>query len=313
MRSLAFLLINLLASAFLQASGAGKGFTSASPTPSAEPAINEPLAQNALKASPKAIFQRVVQARIFHAGIWTLSGTSQTPVTVARTLASLQSTFLTGLLRLPDHGELSNAEVEAYASVRTAVLASSKTCRFDVLINAGEEHSGETFVRRMKEFATRLHPDAWTFYVAPDAETIAPDVFQDGIAHAHSCGQMVGYDGPLSLIPEGVDFIVIRAWDLKVNRHQIELLRGKQRVPLIVELPTTFGSKNLPEVVSYVEEMKTNERVAMISQLAENQNSWGYRFAYPVFYPLYPARHAFDTTKDNILLVSIRALLAKFN
>ena len=313
MRILVLCLFHLFASALLQASGAGRGGAAASAMSPMEASINEPLSQSVLKTSQKTIFQRVVQARIFHSGMWTLSGTSQTPVTVARTLASLQPTFLTGLLRLPDHGELSNAESEAYASIRTAVLASSKTCRFDVLINAGEEHSSEMFVHRMKEFSSRLHPDAWTFYVAPDTEIIAPDVFQDGIAQAHSCGQMVGYDGPLSLIPEGVDFIVIRAWDLKVNRHVIDLLRAKQHVPLIVELPTTFGTKNPQEVVSYVDGMKTSERVAMISQLAENQNSWGYRFAYPVFYPLYPARHAFDTTKDNILLVSIRALLARFN
>ena len=312
-RFFGILLLSLLSPSFLEASGAGKGFTIASPTSSAEPAINEPLSQGFLKLSSKATFQRVVQARIFHSGVWTLAGTSQTPVTVGRTIASLQPTFVTGLLRLPDRGDLSNAEVEAYETVRSAVMASSKNCRFDVLINAGVEHSGETFIRRMKESATRLHPDAWTFYVSPETEMIAPEVFQEGISQAHLCGQMVGYDGPLSLIPEGVDFIVIRAWDLKVNRRQIDMLRAKQKVPLIVELPTTLGVKAPPEVIAYVEEMQTGERGALMSQFAENQYSWGYRLAYPVFYPLYPAHHAFDATKDNMLLVSIRALLAKFN
>ena len=312
-RLFGILLLSLLFPSFLQASGAGKGFTLSAPTSTAEPAINEPLSQGFLKLSSKAVFQRVVQARVFHSGVWTLAGTSQTPVTVGRTLASLQPTFLTGLLRIPDHGDLSNGEVEAYATIRSAVIESNKTCRFDVLINAGVEHSAEAFIRRMKEFSSRLHPDAWTFYVSPETEMIAPEVFQQGISQAHLYGQMVGYDGPLSLIPEGVDFIVIRAWDLKVNRRQIDMLRAKQRVPLIVELPTTFGAKACPEVVAYVAEMQTSERVALIAQLAENQYSWGYRLAYPVFYPLYPARRAFDATKDNILLVSIRALLAKFN
>jgi hypothetical protein len=275
--------------------------------------INEPLSQNSMKASPKAIFQRVLQARLFHAGTWTLAGSSQTPLTVARTLASLQPSFMTGLLRLPDHGDLSNAEVEAFTTVRSAVLAANKNCRFDVLINAGEEHSGGIFVERMKEFTIILHPDAWTFYVSPGTESIAPDVFEAGIAQAHAAGQMVGYDGPLSLIPEGVDFLVIRAWDFKVNRKQIDLLRAKQRIPLIVELPTAFGSKATTDVVSYVQKMESKDRAALITHLAENQSSWGYRLAYPIYYPLYPARHAFDATKDNILLVSIRSLLAKFN
>jgi hypothetical protein len=35
--------------------------------------------------------------------------------------------------------------------------------------------------------------------------------------------------------------------------------------------------------------------------------------AYPVFYPLFPAKHVFDATKDPILMVTIRSLLARFN
>ena len=312
MRILSLLLFPIFASGLLQAAGGGKGHQQ-DPNLSTNAPINEPLSPGELRSSPKIIFQRVVQARLFHDGTWTLQGSSQTPLTVSRTLASLEPSFLTGLLRLPDHGDLSDAEIEAFTTVRTAVVAANKNCRLDVLINANEEHSPEGFVRRMKEFAALLHPDAWTFYVAPDTESISPEVFAEGIAAAHGDGQMVGYDGPLSLIPEGVDFIVIRAWDLKVNKHQIDLLRAKQRVPLIVELPTTFGTKNSPEVVSYVDEMDTSDRAALMNQLAENQSSWGYRLAYPIFYPLYPARHVFDSTKDNTLLVSIRALLARFN
>ena len=313
MRILSLILINLLVSGALEAAGGGKAQDPDAQTNTTSEPINQPLTQSDLKASPRSIFQRVVQARLFHDGTWTLDGNSQTPVTAARTLASLQPSFITGLIRLPDHGVLSNAEVEAFSTVRSAVLAANKNCRFDVLINAGEEHSSEVFVRRMKEFSALIHPDAWTFYVDPDTDAIAPEVFQEGVAAAHAAGQMVGYDGPLSLIPEGMDFIVIRAWDLKVNRRQIDLLRSKQHVPLIVELPTTFGTKNSPEVISYVEEMDTSDRAALMTELAENQGPWGYRLAYPVFYPLYPARHAFDATKDNILLVSIRALLARFN
>ena len=312
-RFLSFLLIPLLTSGLLQAAGGGHGNLQTSTPGPGEIPINKPLSQSALKASPKVIFQRIVQARLFHSGTWTLADSSQTTITAARTLASLQPTFLIGALRLPDHGELSDAEVDAFSTVRTAVLGTSKNARFDVLIDAGEEHSPEVFVKRMKDFNAKIHPDAWTFYVSPETRSISPEVFEHGIAEAHAGGQMVGYDGPLSLIPEGVDFIVIRAWNFKVNRDQIDLLRAKQRVPLIVELPTTFGTKDYPEVISYVEEMESQDRVERISTLAENQYSWGYRFAYPIFYPLYPARHAFDATKDNILMVSIRALLAKFN
>jgi hypothetical protein len=298
----------------LEAAGGAKGHSSLT-TASSENGdlMNQPLSAIQLKAPLKLIFQRVIQARLFHSGFWTLQGSSQTPVTATRTIASLQPSFVTGILRVPDRGELSNAEVEGYDAMRNEIRKGGKACRFDLVINAGAQESEEMIVRRMHEITVRVHPDAWTFYVGPDDTSVYPGVFAEGIAYAHSLGQMAGYDGPLSLIPEGVDYIVVRAWNLKVNRKQLDLLRAKQRVPIVVEIPSTFGMKSSPEVSTYIREMKSSERSETLTRLAENQGSWGYHFAYPVFYPLYPARQAFDATKDNLLLVTIRSLLARFN
>jgi hypothetical protein len=124
---------------------------------------------------------------------------------------------------------------------------------------------------------------------------------------------MVGYDGPLSMVPDGVDYIVVRAWDLKVNVQEIEHLRAKHRVPLIVVLPGTDGGQAPPEVIKYVEKMGTAGRSELLTELARQQTPLGYHLAYPVFYPIHPAHHAFDSTKDTILLVTIRALTARFN
>ncbi|MCE9587250.1 MAG: hypothetical protein K8R57_02925 [Verrucomicrobia bacterium] len=308
------MLLLLLSFQSLRAAGGGKPSTLRlpSPTPSTD-TINQPLSASSLRISQKALFMRVIQARLFHDGIWTLGDASQTPVTVARTIASLHPSFVTGLLRIVDHGALSHSEEEAFSTVRSAVQASSKGCRFDVVLNAAEERSGDLIIRHMKEITTRIHPDAWTFYVSPNDTTVNPEVFEQGIAAAHAAGQMVGYDGPLSLVPEGIDYLVVRAWDLKVSRHQIDLLKAANRVPLIVELPTTFGAQPSPEVSSYVNELSPQDRAASLTSLAENQSAWGYRFAYPVFYPLCPTKHAFDATKDPILMVTIRSLLTRLN
>ncbi len=305
----AFFSLILLSS--LQAAGGGTG---REPRPiEIAPQINQPLSASELKSSAKAIFQRVIQARLFHSGTWTLAGSSQTPTTAARTITSLQPTFVTGLLRLSDRGEISNAEMEGFTTVRNEVRIANKSCRFDVVMNATDEDSAESFVRRMTEINRHLHPDAWTLSVRPDEETIRADLFEKAIAYAHSLKEMVGYDGPLSLIPEGVDYIIVRAAGFQLSRKQLDLLRTKQRVPLIVELPTASGSSPNHDVSVFVEEMSTVERGVALTHLAENQNSWGYHFAYPIFYPLYPTNHAFDATKDNILLVTIRSLLTRFN
>ena len=316
LRFLAFLLFLLLFLPFglLHAAGGGKGRVIQSPTatPTTD-TLNQPLTSTALKISQRALFMRVIQARLFHNGNWTLGDSSQTPVTVARTIASLHPSFVTGLLRIVDHGDLSHAEEEAFLTIRSAVQASSKACRFDVVLNAGDERSADLIVRHLRELTIRIHPDAWTFYVSPDATSVNPEVFEEGIAAAHAAGQMVGYDGPLSLVPEGIDYLVVRAWNMKVSKRQIDLLKASKHIPLIVEVPTTFGNQPPPEVSSYVNEFSPQDRAASLTALAENQNVWGYHFAYPVFYPLFPAKQVFDATKDPILMVTIRSLLARFN
>jgi hypothetical protein len=306
------LLLLLLPLCQLMAAGGGKGNpVAATPSPIADQ-INGPLSSTELKASSRSIFQRVIQARLYHLGSWTLEDASQTPVTVGRTIASLRPSFVTGLLRVTDHGVPGNAESEAYTTIRTAVRTTVKGCRFDVVIDAGNETSGSLFIRRIKEIESRIHPDAWTLYIPPDDNSINPEAIAEVISYAHSQGDMVGYDGPLSLIPEGVDYIVIRAWSLQINRAQIERLASR-RVPLLVELPTTFGGKEHPDCARYVREMDSPEKASLLTRLAENQSPWGYRLAYPLFYPMQSSRKAFDSTKDSILMVTLRSLLARFN
>lgn len=308
-----FLLLSLSLPSALLASGAGKGHETSFPSPGQEGPINRPLSSLALKASAKSIFLRIVQARIYHAGDWTLTDNSQTPVTAARTIASLQPTFVTGLLRISNDMKVTNAEVEAFKAVRSAVLAVNKTCRFDAVLNLGEIRSGDRMVERLKELNSRIQPDAWTFHVTRNTQSLVPEVFEEGIAYAHSCGQMVGYDGPLSLVPEGVDFIVVRAWGMKVDAGDLEVLRSKHRVPVIVQLPTSTSSGEPLEVASYSKSMSTKERSELLSELAANQSELGYRLAYPVYYPVDASHRAFDVTKDNTLLVTIRALLARYD
>jgi hypothetical protein len=278
-----------------------------------EEVINAPLKHSFLKADNKEIFRRVIQARLFHQGFWTLSGSSQTPLSVGRSLASLHPTFVTGLVRVPDYGGISNSDVEAFKSVRSAVLTENRECLFDMVVNAGDESFGSVFIEHLKQINAKVRPDALTFLVRPNDKNVNALVLAKGIAYAHSCGQLVGFEGPLSLIPEGVDFIVIRAWDFKVSKAKLASLRAKYAVPLIVQIPTSFGKSKQLDVLSYFKNTNGVDRAEVISRLAVDQSSFGYRFAYPMIYPIDPDSRSFDATKDPILFVTIRALMVKLN
>ena len=103
-----------------------------------EDIINVPLSSSIFKNDKKESFRRVIQARLFHQGAWTLPGVAQTPLSIGRTLASLRPTFVTGLIRVPDYGGISNAEIEAFKVVRSAVNSLNKGCQFDLVVNAGD-------------------------------------------------------------------------------------------------------------------------------------------------------------------------------
>lgn len=294
------------------AAGGGRGNPGSGSLSQEPEQFNSPLSAAVLKAQPKAVFQRVLQARVSHLGSWTLEDSSQTPVTVGRTIASMRPTFVTGLLKVLEHGVPGNAESEAYMTIRSAVCSSVKGCRFDIVIDSGNEAADNLLVRRMKEIDNRIHPDAWTLYIPPDDSSIRPDSLAGAISFAHSRGAMAGYDGPLSVIPEGVDYIVVRTWNLQVNREQLERLSSR-RVPLIVEIPTTLGGREHPDCSRYIHEMEESDRASALTALASNQGSWGYRLAYPLFHPLQSSRKASEATKDSILMVTIRSLITRFN
>ncbi len=315
MKLLGFSLIAFFSiSSWLQASRAEK---TSQPVSSSsawnEEIVNAPLKHSFLKVDNKEIFRRVIQARLFHQGSWTLPGSSQTPLSIGRSLASLHPTFLTGLVRVQDYGGITNADVEAFKAVRSVVLTENRECLFDMVVNAGDESFGSVFIEHLKQINAKVRPDAWTFLVRPNDKNVNALVLAKGVAYAHSCGQLVGFEGPLSLIPEGVDFIVIRAWDFKVSKTKLASIRAKYEVPLIVEIPTSFGKSKQPEVISYFKNESGVDRSEVISRLAVDQSSFGYRFAYPLIYPIDPVGHSFDATKDLILFVTIRALMVKFN
>jgi hypothetical protein len=116
MKLLGFSLIAFFSiSSWLQASRAEK---TSQPVSSSsawnEEIVNAPLKHSFLKVDNKEIFRRVIQARLFHQGSWTLPGSSQTPLSIGRSLASLHPTFLTGLVCVQDYGGITNADVEAF-------------------------------------------------------------------------------------------------------------------------------------------------------------------------------------------------------
>ncbi|KAI8807320.1 hypothetical protein BJ742DRAFT_320911 [Cladochytrium replicatum] len=86
-----------------------------------------------------SMFNRVVHARIYRNGNYTLQKGGQVVVSiqqVAKSLSMLKPTYVRGLIRLDNNDDLTPDMIRDFITVRQAVLPGSPSCKFDIELEA---------------------------------------------------------------------------------------------------------------------------------------------------------------------------------
>ena len=154
-------------------------------------------------------------------------------------------------------------------------------------------------------------PDLIIFRLLSNNEMVYPAALTKAMEFAHAHGQMVGYEGPTAMIPDAADFIVVRAKNLEVRRDEISTLRARHHLPILVNIPADI-QQHEHQVGEVPKELSISERTKLLMHLAENQSSFGYHFIYPITSPS-QQDHPLEITTDNALLVTMKALMARYN
>ncbi|HLB32671.1 MAG: hypothetical protein A3F67_06105 [Verrucomicrobia bacterium RIFCSPHIGHO2_12_FULL_41_10] len=230
----------------------------------------------------KIALNRILNASLDRDDEGITTTTTQKTKSLARTLSSLQPTWISGLLWGSDEGALRSYNVDDFQVIRKEVLASNPRCKFDITVNSSKYPLPAELISRLQEINAKLAPDILIFAVPSQHEIIYPSALAKGIEFVHAHGQLVGYEGPTSMIPDGIDFIVVRTSNLEVHREELSALKSKHHLPIVVKIPASQYGHDMRHSKHLLEPLVRKEEVIRLTHLAEDQNSMGYHFAYPI-------------------------------
>jgi len=214
-----------------------------------------------------------------------------------RTLNALQPTLIMGLFRLTDETPLSTSQTALFLEMKQKMLAKNSRCKFSVTLHVSHYLTAVELLTKLQEVTTKLGPDIINMVVSSNNDVVSPTALARGIEYAHHHGELVIYEGPANMIPDGVDGFVMKAINGEVRRDEINNFKTRHHLPLIVQLPAATWSKDQKEIV-------------FLTHLAEAQASFGYHLAYPL---QIESSRKLHENKDASSLVMLRALMTRYN
>jgi hypothetical protein len=271
----------------------------------------KPGAATPLNVEIEPTFLRTVHARIFDEGTWTAG--AETPEAIAREIASLRPTLVSGLLRLTGD-DPAEPEVKAWDTVRRIIRERHPDCRFDVVLDARQFPTDKAIVASMTAINTRLHPDQWFFEFFNAAGRAHPAAVAAAIHYAHAHNQPIGGDVSGSVVPDGTDYAAVSdANGFEKMAGEARKLRRKYRIPVLAHLHGDAEKPDRDGNEDWVQAKSPEQREQYLAELAEGQPENGYRLMWPVLFPEFPARHAYVAYRDGGMWQAMTGLLDKYS
>ncbi|KAI8810740.1 hypothetical protein BJ742DRAFT_799973 [Cladochytrium replicatum] len=265
------------------------------------------------------MFNRVVHARIYRNGNYTLQKGGQVVVSiqqVARSLSMLKPTYVRGLIRLDNNDDLSPGMIRDFITVRQAVITGSPSCKFDIELEALQFSFGDGKAIKDKLQmiwdAMRLNPgfqidaiffDHWNqaFADSPIAMLVATFFIHQDMKLALG-GNTYGGD-----VPPNTDFVSLTTRNFlipppKPLTHPVPVIGA-----MLSSAPSDFASESCAfnAYLYYSQSSSTSFRIKdgpgrydVIRSIAYQQNAGGYAFSWPIFYPECPTQRSYDSVDD---------------
>lgn len=227
---------------------------------------------------------RILAARVLHTRLSVVRNTNARRI--GRSLASLQPTWVSGMIRYAKGQHPKRDEVHAWREITRIVRIGNPTAGFDVTLNAKQYRDGDEILRMMRRIRTKLNPDGWFFDFYSRAYQKRPRMIRSAIANAHAHGEWIGGNifgikrkRPL---PMRSDFFAVQDFRLRLNVRAVSRLGG--RVPLLYHIEND-PDRPLSGGCKFIKDMTTAKRTSFVRRRARQQARYGYRFQYPALLP----------------------------
>lgn len=248
------------------------------------------------------ILKRTVMARVFNKNFWTLQELDAQKV--GETLAKLKPSYVSNLIHLDNETPLSEKHIQAFQNIQNTIKAQNPDCKFDFVLNPRQYRRSEEVIAKMKEISSKIQVDIW-FLDYYTAQFKGEGNVLDGImAFARSQNQLVGANSDDKSVIKNVDFIVYhdgQGLEMK-QKAEIEQLRKDFEKPILVQVNNDTDRTDSDNIHTFIKKWDKTKRELYIKRLARNQMTWKFRLAYPVFFPVYLGKDAYNATKDGNLL-----------
>lgn len=277
-----------------------------------------------------ATFYRSVMARMYSFNVWSLPST-ETPTTVGNAIASMNASFVSGLIRLEAGAVVSSQMLADYGTVRGIVLAANPHAKFDIWFRADKlNYDPAQMIAQMQGVINSgMQVDAFSF---DSLNNVPAAALQAIIQFAHSNGRMIG--GPCFVGCAGLDYITSPNITVIPNGFSITdpfasiyinntamAEQAKFGIPIMLGLPNggipvDSGTPSNTFHRDFVLNFTDTQRSNIIKSLAEQQAANYYGFTYPVFFPVGqvgPPSLYWDSPHDGNMLQLMVGLAATYN
>jgi hypothetical protein len=297
-------LLIVLSAVFLKYALTTSTYTTTSPTVPTSTATRSPVTLS-------VVLSRIVVARVYQNGNKVVSESIQK---IAETLAGLDPSYVSGLVRENGSIGLPQYEINAFNTIRSVVLQTSPNCRFDIVLNAEDYSTPEAIQLQMSSIDSQIHPDIWFFdFLSPETKS-NPQVVQAAVQYAHSHKELItGNIWDSNYVPPGLDFISTDDQNFQFRTQLLESFSQQyQNIPVALHLNNNPQNGPSTESCVFMNDYSTQQRFEYIKDLAANQTRYHYLFMYPIFFPQCPLT-AYDILNDDNMLQMMLQLMNTYN
>ena len=266
-------------------------------------------------------FSRVVSSRVYHTRFSVVR--NSTSHRIGRSLASLDPTWVTGLLRYARNQYPTHDEIRVWKRIRKRVHRSSPTAQFDVVLNAEQYRTPAAVTRTMRRLSAKLGNEGWFFDFFSSAARRHPKMIKAAIAWAHTRGQWIGGNvfglARATAFPVNADFLSVQDDGFHLNLPAV--LKISKRVPVLYHLNNDPDDKSSGGC-RFIKQYNTSRRRQLIRRRASSQIRYGFRMSYPALFPecLHPRPRgpgtflaSYNAFRDPPMAREIQALLDRYD
>lgn len=166
----------------------------------------------------------------------------------------------------------------------------------------------------MKAINTKIKIDGWWFDFLSQAQAAKPEWVAAAVSYAHSVGQTVGGNCDTSTVPPGVDAVAFVDRDEPASPTFGFGIDGKYVATVKANVsPGTAVLGHMhcnpqegdgSEACVFMKSWDASRRADFIKYWADQQGQKGFRFMWPVYFPLCPGDTAYNSQADKLPILA---------